>query len=60
MADTFKREDVIFLVQHLELAPVDEDFRIMQMYYPNLQIPSKTQFFIEELLEDPQTVEVRS
>lgn len=48
--DSSDRDDVIFLVKHLGLKTPEQVFTIIQGYYPKLQIPAKTQFFIEEIL----------
>lgn len=47
--DTSDRDDVIFLIKHLNLQEARGIFEIIQDYYPKTQIPAKTQFFIEEL-----------
>jgi len=49
--DTNDRDDVIFLINHLKLKKPSEVFSIIESYYPKKQIPPKTQFLIEELLE---------
>lgn len=49
--DTSDRDDVIFLIRHLELTRPEQVFEIIEDYYPKRQIPVKTQFFIEEVLE---------
>ena len=48
--DSNDKDDVIFLIQHLELSKASEVFEIIEKYYPKKLIPSKTQFFIEEIL----------
>lgn len=50
--DTSDRDDVIFLLKFLKLKNPIEVFQIIESYYPHNQIPAKTQFLIEELLED--------
>lgn len=47
--DTSDRDDVIFLVKHLDLRDAQGVFDIIKDYYSKAQIPAKTQFFIEEL-----------
>lgn len=49
--DTSDRDDVIFLIKHLKITQAQAVFKIIQDYYPKAQIPAKTQFFIEEILE---------
>lgn len=49
--DTSDRDDVIFLIRHLGLSRPQQVFDVIEHYYPKRQIPAKTQFFIEELLE---------
>ncbi len=49
--DTFDRDDVQFLIRYLKLKSAEEVFRIIEKYYPHRQIPAKTQFLVEELLE---------
>ncbi|MBF0105017.1 MAG: hypothetical protein HQM16_06780 [Deltaproteobacteria bacterium] len=50
--DTQDKDDLIFLIQHLELKSEKEVFNIILKYYPKNIIPPKTQFLIEELLDD--------
>ncbi len=50
--DTNDREDVIFLIQKLALKTPKEVFKIIENYYPKNQIPAKTKFFVEEILQD--------
>jgi hypothetical protein len=47
--DSHDQGDVTFLIEHLELKSEQDVFSIIQKYYPNEQIPAKTQFLIEEL-----------
>lgn len=49
--DTSDRDDVTFLLKYLKLNAPKVVFAIIQEYYPKAQIPPKTQFFIEEILE---------
>lgn len=48
--DTSDRDDVVFLIRLLKLRKPHEVFDIIESYYPNNQIPTKTQFLIEEIL----------
>ena len=48
--DSSDRDDVIFLIKHLNLAKAQQVLEIIQGYYPKSQIPAKTVFFIEEVL----------
>ena len=50
-ADTEDESDVLTLVRSLGLKSADEVFTIIEKYYPKKQIPPKTQYFIEGLLE---------
>lgn len=50
--DTSDRDDVAFLIRHLGLKKPKEVFAIIEKYYPRERIPPKSQFLIEELLED--------
>lgn len=52
--DTSDREDVIFLIQHLKLKDSKSVFKIIEHFYPKKQIPAKTLFFIEEVMENLQ------
>lgn len=49
--DTNDKDDVIFLIKHLGLKKSNEVFNIIEKYYNKNQIPSKTQFLIEEIFE---------
>jgi len=49
--DTLDRKDVIFLIGLLKLSTKEQVFAIVESFYPKKQIPPKTQFFIEEVLE---------
>ena len=54
--DTMDKKDVIFLIQLLKLTSKKQVFEIIESYYPKNRIPSKTQFFIEELMETKEFV----
>jgi hypothetical protein len=49
--ETSDKDDVIFLIKHLDLKNVRAVFEIIETYYPKKLIPAKTQFFIEELFD---------
>jgi hypothetical protein len=49
--DSLDRDDVAFLVRYLKLGTPEEVFDIVQRYYPRQQIPAKTQFLVEELID---------
>lgn len=49
--DTSDRDDVIFLIRFLKLKKAKAVFAIIEDYYPKNQIPSKTQFLIEEVFD---------
>jgi hypothetical protein len=44
------RDDVILLVKELRLKKPGEVFKVIQSFYPYMQIPHKTQLLIEEIL----------
>ena len=48
----FDKDDVVFLIQHLDLKSTQEVFDTILKYYPREKIPAKTQFLIEELFQD--------
>lgn len=50
--DTHDKEDVEFLIDYLQLKKASAAFSIIEKYYPQQQIPPKTQFLIEELLPE--------
>ncbi len=50
--DSHDKDDVIFLIEHLDLKSPDEVFRLVVKYYPREMIPAKTRFFVEELFEN--------
>lgn len=52
--DSSDRDDVVFLIRHLQLATAAEVFAIIEHYYPRKQIPAKTQFFLEEIMGEPE------
>jgi hypothetical protein len=45
------RDDVEFILKHLDLGNSKDVFTIIEPYYPNDRIPTKTQFLLEELLK---------
>jgi hypothetical protein len=49
--DTSDKDDVLFLTKLLKLTAPQAVFEIIESYYPHDKIPPKTQFLIEELLE---------
>lgn len=53
--DTHDKDDVIFLIEFLDLRKPDEVFEIIEKYYPRKQIPTKTQFLVEELFNAKAT-----
>lgn len=50
--DSKDRDDLKFLLEYLELKNPEDVFQIIAKYYPDEQIPAKTQFLVEELLGD--------
>ncbi|PIR21722.1 MAG: hypothetical protein COV44_11670 [Deltaproteobacteria bacterium CG11_big_fil_rev_8_21_14_0_20_45_16] len=49
--DSSDKDDVVFLIRHLELKSAKEVFKIIENYYPKHEIPPKTQFLLEEIFE---------
>jgi hypothetical protein len=49
--DSHDKDDIVFLLKYLNLKNKDKVFSLIEKYYPKSRIPSKTQFFIEELIE---------
>jgi hypothetical protein len=49
--DTHDRDDVVFLIEHLNFKTVAEVLAVISQYCPSEKIPAKTQFLIEELLQ---------
>jgi hypothetical protein len=49
--ETSDKDDLIFLIKHLELKSVRAVFEVIESDYPKKQIPAKTQFFIEEIFD---------
>lgn len=49
--DTHDKEDLEFLIRYLNLKSSEQVFEIISRYYPNEQVPAKTQFFVEELFD---------
>lgn len=49
--DATDRDDVIFLIKHLDLKSASDVFAILEKYYAHQAIKPATQFFIEELFE---------
>jgi hypothetical protein len=50
--DTHDKDDVIFLINFLKLLEPKQVFQIIEGFYPKNIIPTKTMFFIEEILEN--------
>lgn len=49
--DTHDREDVDFLIKYLKLKKPEQVFKLIEKYYPHRQIPPKTKFLVEEILD---------
>lgn len=47
--DSRDKEDVVFLMKHLDLRLPEQVFAIIQEYYPHRLVAAKTQFLVEEL-----------
>ncbi len=54
--DGTDKGDVQFLIKHLGLKTPAEVFTIVEKYYPRQQIKPATQYFIEELFEDDNSL----
>jgi hypothetical protein len=50
--DTSDRDDVIFLIKHLNLRNPSEVFSIIESYYPKSVVLAKTKFFLEEVMDN--------
>lgn len=50
--DSYDKDDLIFLIEHLKLKTPNEVFNIITKYYPEEIIPIKTRFFVEEILSN--------
>jgi hypothetical protein len=50
--DTFDRDDVCFLISYLRLKKTEEVFNLISKYYPYNNVPAKTKFFIEEIMDE--------
>lgn len=50
--DSHDLDDIRFLIQKLQLKTVAAVFETVEKYYPRKAIPPKTQFVIEEIMED--------
>lgn len=50
--DTHDLDDIRFLIQKLRLKTAATVFETVEKYYPRQSIPPKTQFTIEEIMED--------
>jgi hypothetical protein len=48
--DSYDKDDVVFLLGHLKLRSAEEVFGVITKFYPENKIPTKTRFFVEELL----------
>lgn len=49
--DTYDKDDIKFLIQYLHLKTPEEVFELIFKYYPQSQVPPKSKFLIEELME---------
>ena len=49
--DSHDRIDVAFLIRHLGLSTPASVFEIIGRFYPREQVPAKTAFLVEEILE---------
>lgn len=45
-------DDIKFLIDHLKLKKTDDVFKIIRKYYPKNQIPQKTFYAIDEILQN--------
>jgi hypothetical protein len=49
--DSFDKDDLIFLIKHLDLRSPEKVFSIVTKYYSEETIPTKTKFFVEEVFQ---------
>jgi hypothetical protein len=49
--DSADRDDLEFLIEYMNLTTVEQVFDIVCQYYPKRLIPAKSQFLVEELME---------
>lgn len=49
--DTHDADDLRTLIRHLKLQRAEDVLQVVEHYYPRRQIPARTQFFLEEILE---------
>jgi hypothetical protein len=52
--DSADYDDLKFLVEYMQLSTVDQVFDIVSQYYPKRMIPAKTQFLVEELMDQSE------
>lgn len=50
--DTLDRDDILFLISHLKLTRPQQVFNIIATYYPHHRVPAKTEFLVEEILQE--------
>lgn len=48
------KNDIIHLCENLGIATAEEIFNMVEDYYPTSRIPVKTQYFIQEIIEEMQ------
>ena len=48
--DSLDRDDVAFLIRHLNLQTPEQVFEIIGEYYPQRAVPPKSRFLVEEIL----------
>lgn len=49
--DTKDRDDVAFLIRHMDIGSADDVLKIVSRFYPRERIPAKARFLVEELFE---------
>ena len=49
--DSADRDDLEFLIEYMNLTTAEQVFDIVCQYYPKRLIPAKSQFLVEELME---------
>jgi len=50
--DSLDKDDIVFLIRHLNLESSQDVFKTILSYYPREKIPVKTQFLVEELFQE--------
>lgn len=49
--DSHDRDDVLFIIKLLEMKSAKEVLKLIEKFYPDDRVPTKTKFFLEEIFE---------